>query len=404
MPRQVSYKKIFLLVVLVGITLLIMKYTTFGRVTISPFEAVLRDVFSPVQGLATQVGHRLRGLVSFPFDVVGMTGRNRQLEDRVATLEGRLKQMEEYRQENERLKELLDFRSNIGEAMGFELTGAAVIGRDPGNWFGFLSINKGSEDGIRGDMTVITPEGLVGRITSVSRNTAQVLLISDPRSGVGTLIQETRAPGMVNGVASAPGEVQMVHIPIGSVAKEGHIVITSGLGSLYPKGIPVGTITSVGREPSGLFNSAMIDPFVDFDRLEEVLVITRVRSPRTTVSLADIPSPWGYRKHYGGSPGTIRAGEVPGSNNLSNNNNQTLPEDNRPGTGTSGTGTANVPPVQREQPGVRNNAPNRSVPENQQQHSPGNDGASPGAREQLPGSPQNVPGGPPGGANTTAGT
>lgn len=393
MPRQVSFKKIFLLALLVGMTLVTIKYTAFGRVTVTPIEAALRDVFSPVQGLATQVGHRLRGLVSFPFDVVGMTSRNERLEARVEALEGRLRQMEEYRQENQRLKKLLDFKSNTGGAMGLELTSAAVIGRDPGNWFGFISINKGSVDGIARDMTVITPEGLVGRVTSVGRNTGEVLLITDPRSGVGTLVQETRAPGLVEGVASAPGEVRMVHVPIGTVVKDGHVVITSGLGSLYPKGIPVGIVTSVGREPSGLFNSAMVDPFVDFDRLEEVMVITGTRPPGNTVSLADIPSPWGYRKNYGGSPGTIRAGEVPGSDNLLNNRNQIPPEGGPPQAATPRGGASNVPPVRRQQPDRVNNAPNQTAPENTPPQTPGNSaGTAPNPGEQGVAPPAALPG------------
>ena len=311
MPRRATYKKAFYLAVLVVASLALVKYTAFGRLSVSPVEAALRDVLSPVQGLATQVGHRIKGLVSFPFDVVGMTRRNDELSERLKDVEGQLRQMEEYRQENERLKKLLNFNSTTARAMGLELKSAAVISRDPGNWFGMIRINKGSADGIRRNMTVLTPEGLVGRITSVSSATAEVLLITDPRSGVGTLIQENRTPGLVEGIATASGQVRMVHIPTGSKVTKGQTVVTSGLGSLYQKGIPVGTVVSMRRELTGLFNSATITPFVDFDRLEEVMIIVGAKSSETQISLASIPPPWGTAKPETNSPGTIHASDYP---------------------------------------------------------------------------------------------
>ncbi|WP_165792175.1 rod shape-determining protein MreC [Desulfocucumis palustris] len=309
MPRRIAYKRIFLLAVLVLLTLALVKYTAYGRLSVSPVEAALRDALSPVQGLATQVGHRLKGLVSFPFDVVGMTRRNHELSENLKKAEGQLRQLEEYRLENQRLQKLLDFHSNTAQAMGFELTNAAVISRDPGNWFGMLRINKGSDQGIQKNMTVLSPEGLVGRISSVSADTAEVLLITDPRSGVGALIQENRTPGLVEGVSPATGQIRMVHIPTGALVKKNQVVITAGMGSLYLKGIPVGTVSTVGRESSGLFKSATLVPFVDFDRLEEVMVITSSGAPGSKVSLADIPPPWGQAEKSGGSPGTVRAGE-----------------------------------------------------------------------------------------------
>lgn len=354
MPRRATYKKAFYLAVLVLASLALIKYTAFGKLSVSPVEAALRDVLSPVQGLATQVGHRIKGLVSFPFDVVGMTSRNHQLTERLKDVEGQLRQMEEYRQENERLKRLLNFNSSTAKAMGLELKSAAVIGRDPGNWFGMIRINKGSADGIRKDMTVLTPEGLVGRVTSASGSTAEVLLITDPRSGVGVLIQENRTPGLVEGIATASGQVRMVHIPTGSKVEKGQTVVTSGLGSLYQKGIPIGTVASVGRESTGLFKSAAVIPFVDFDRLEEVMVITTLRTPDPRISLADIAPPWGSARRYGGSPGTIRAGDLPVENANNGNESATRP---------LSAGNAQQRPVQ-QQPRAQDNSsqPGNVVP------------------------------------------
>ncbi|MFZ5642287.1 MAG: rod shape-determining protein MreC [Bacillota bacterium] len=289
-------KKIFILGVLIISTLVVMNYTEFGRVRVSPMESGIRDILAPVQGLTMSLGHRLRGLVSFPFMLINAAEENQLMKKRVAELEGTERQLNELKSENARLKKLLDFKNEVAPAVGFNVTGAAVIGRDPGNWFGMITINKGAGDGIKPNMTVINEQGLVGRVTSVSHKTSEVLLITDPRSGATSLLQENRAPGMVEGVASHPGQVRMVHIPVGAEISSGQVVVTSGFGSLFPKGIPIGSVREYGREPSGLFNSAVVDPFVDFNRIEEVMVITGVTTPMVALNLAELPFPWGEGK------------------------------------------------------------------------------------------------------------
>ena len=307
-------KKVILLGVLVIFMLTLMSYTKFGRVGVSPMESALKDLFAPVQGLAMNLGHRLRGLVSFPFTVVNAADENQLMKKKIAELEGRLRQYEEVRAENERLKKSLEFKTGVAPVMGYELTGAAVVGRDPGNWFGVISINKGTKDGLKLNQVVLNDLGLIGRITSVTGNTAEVLLITDPRSGVAALIQQGRTPGMVEGVASSPGRLKMVHIPIGAEVGRGQVVVTSGFGSLFPKGIPIGRILTTEREASGLFNSAMIEPYVDVNRLEEVMVIIGSRAPKDGNKVAVLPFPWGEGNAdlRGRSPASIRAGEQSG--------------------------------------------------------------------------------------------
>jgi rod shape-determining protein MreC len=291
--RRNNTRKIVLLGLLVILLLTLMNYTKFGRVGVSPLESAVRDLFAPLQGLTMNVGHRLRGLVSFPFTLVKAADENQLMKKKITDLEGSLRQYEELKSENERLKKLLDFKSGVAPAMGYELVTAAIIGRSPENWFGVVTINRGSGDGIRPNMVVLNSQGLIGRVTSVSSSTAEVLLITDPRSGVAAMIQDSRTPGMVEGVASSPGRVRMLHIPIGAEINHGQVVVTSGLGSLYPKGIPIGWILEADRESSGLFSSAVVSPYVDFNRLEEVMVITGTRAPLAPPKVAELPSPWG---------------------------------------------------------------------------------------------------------------
>ncbi|MHB8917808.1 MAG: rod shape-determining protein MreC [Desulfocucumaceae bacterium] len=307
MIRKKNTKRFILLGVLVVAMLTLMNYTKFDRAGVSPMESSLKDALSPVQGLAMSLGHRLRGLVSFPFTLVGAADENQLMKKKITELEGRLRQYDEVRAENDRLKKMLDFKAGVAQTLGYDLVGASVIGRDPGNWFGIITINKGARDGLKTNMAVLSEQGLVGRITSVSQNTAEVLLVTDSRSGVASLVQESRTPGIIEGIASSPGRVRMVHIPIGIEINKGQTVVTSGLGSLYPKGIPIGWILEADKEPSGLFSSAVIVPFVDFNRLEEVMVITGARSPQAAAKIAQLPYPWGEGKNdiRGRSPGVI---------------------------------------------------------------------------------------------------
>lgn len=267
--KKLIFMAVLLIVILVGL-----HYSAGNVDRLTPLESALRDALAPVQRLVMVAGREVSGFVSAPARLVKVSRRNQALEERVEELEGKLAQYGEIKEENARLQELLAFKTNLASQLTTEA--AAVIGRTPGNWFGSIIINKGAEDGIRRDMTVITPAGLVGRVMRVSGSTAEVLLITDPRSGVGCLVQETRAPGIVEGVAGGRGVLQMVHIPNDLAPDKGNRIVTSGFGSVFPKGIPVGTVTEVRRERSGLFKMALVKTAVDFNRLEEVLVIKSV--------------------------------------------------------------------------------------------------------------------------------
>jgi len=296
-------KQLVIIVLFILGLLVLMRYTDFNRVSVSPIESSFRDILSPVQELAMNIGHRFRRLVSLPFAAISTADENQLMKKRITELEGLLRQTEELKTENERLKKLLDFKTDLAPAIGFQLSGASVIGRDPNNWFGIITINKGSDDGIKPNMTVLNQQGLIGRITSVSSETAEVLLITDPRSGVSALVQQNRVPGMVEGVASYPGQVRMVHISLGSSVEKGEAVVTSGVGSIYPKGVPIGWIQEVGREPSGLFGSAEIIPYVDFNRLEEVMIVTGVSPVDNTQEggkTSALPYPWGSNVNVAG--------------------------------------------------------------------------------------------------------
>ncbi|MFA7294973.1 MAG: rod shape-determining protein MreC, partial [Candidatus Omnitrophota bacterium] len=153
----------------------------------------------------------------------------------------------------------------------YRLVSARVIARSPDSWSSSVTIDKGRYNGIRRGMAVINPNGLLGRVIESSEATSKVLLINDPSQGVSSIVQRSRQEGLVSG--SLGGNLIMRYLPIDAQITEGDIIITSELSQVYPKGLLVGKVISIGKEFSGLSRYAVVRPAVDLSSIEEVLVI-----------------------------------------------------------------------------------------------------------------------------------
>jgi rod shape-determining protein MreC len=259
-----------LALILAIILLLIAKNTGMERSNLTTVEVWLRDLLAPLESGATVVTRSAGSMGSFLTDYRGTIRERDKLKDEVARLKNEINLLTEAKLENVRLHQLLEMKETIKN--NWTTVSAKVIGRDRGNWHHSIIINKGTNDGFEKDMVVINQDGLVGRIIAVSHNSSEVLLIADKESSVGCLVQLSRTPGVVEGVG-AGGLLRMIHIPYDTVLKENQVVISSGLGGTYPQGLRVGYILEVKVEPNGLMKQALIKPFVNFDRLEEVLVL-----------------------------------------------------------------------------------------------------------------------------------
>ena len=142
-----------------------------------------------------------------------------------------------------------------------------------------IVIDRGTLNGIQNDMPVVTPQGLVGRVVEAGPNSSKVQLILDPRSSVGTIVQraESRVTGIVQGDMDNPTMPQMVNIPKNADVVEGDVIVTSGFGGIYPKGIIVGLVSSLKNDDGGLLKIGVLESAVDFQKLEDVMVITASR-------------------------------------------------------------------------------------------------------------------------------
>ena len=226
-------------------------------------------VLTPVQSLLVRVHRGALGFWANYLDWksvrrenAAIRGENEQL--RVQTL-----QAGETREENTRLRRLLVLRDRLPLAT----VAGEVIGREAGGWVRSLTVNRGRGDGIAQQTPVIMPEGLVGRVVQVHRGAAVIQLLNDPASTVGAVVQRTRTAGLVEGDAGGAVRFKFMARDGASVAP-GDLVVTSGLGTLFPKGLPVGRVVKIEDKGSALFHFAVLAPAVDFSRVEEVLLVT----------------------------------------------------------------------------------------------------------------------------------
>lgn len=218
---------------------------------------------------------RVGEVVASPFKAVGdwfagFAVSRRELEQlraQNAELRARLAELEEARQENERLRRIVAFV----EERRLSQLGARVIGRPTSSWEGSIVIDRGTADGVQPGMPVLAPQGLVGQIETVSRHASKVRLITDERSGVAAMIQRTRALGIVRG--SIDRVLTMEYVEKTKAPVVGDVVITSGLGGVYPKGLVIGDVIQVDARRADLYPRIVLRSRVPIDELEEVIVL-----------------------------------------------------------------------------------------------------------------------------------
>lgn len=195
----------------------------------------------------------------------GLRAENQELRERVARLE-------EYMQESERLQALVDAQ----EAYGFESLGARVIGRSSSEWERSITIDRGSDDGLKSGMPVMGQAGLVGMVVSTTSETAKVRLVQDAQSGASAMVRSGNIEGIVRG--SVEGVLYFEDMAADAMVNEGDVVITSGIGGSYFKGLVIGTVTKVERNASGSTMRAVVAQSGDGGLLQEVLVVLSMQS------------------------------------------------------------------------------------------------------------------------------
>ena len=273
-------KSIALLMLIIAGLLAMISITSEGRSRFTPAEDLLLTLFAPVQTVFSSAGQSLRSLYDTLASFHQLIAENERLRLELSEVQGQLIQLQELREQNYRFRRMLGFQ----ERSNFELLPAEVIARDPSQWFGAITINRGYLDGVTSEAPVITDRGLVGMVSAVSSSSSQVILITDPRLNVSALVLGSRDHGMVGIVESHdedPSVLKMSKLSTDISVRPGDVIISSGLGGIFPKGLVIGTVQEVVDDQNSLVKSAVIEPRVKFNRLEELFVVTG--------SVTDIP-------------------------------------------------------------------------------------------------------------------
>jgi rod shape-determining protein MreC len=222
----------------------------------------------PLQIASQETTNWIRGFRENYNTLAGFKAENERLRARIQALEAEKQRLLEAEATNLRLKQLLDFRNQLS---GKPIV-ASIIANSANSWFQSCVLNKGSANGIRRGMAVVTPVGVVGKVVSVTPRTAKVLLLTDPNSGIDVLVQRTRARGIVSG--SLENGTVLKYVKRSEDIQEGDRLITSGMDGVFPKGMLVGTVIKVRKQHLGLFQFVEVLPAVQSSRVEDVLVVS----------------------------------------------------------------------------------------------------------------------------------
>ena len=273
--RQSGRKIWALLFVLLALFCVIF-FAARGRFQATASTSTVGTILAPFEMASSFVGQQIQSISANLWEIATVHEQNKMLKNEVEQLRQQNTTAAEYAAENERLRELLSYKQGAHQ---FDLLAARVIGRDTALWTSMIVIDRGAKDGVRENMPVVTGKGLVGHVTEVDPVSSKVQLILDARSSVGTLVQraESRVTGILTGTMDNPYMPQMINIPRNADVEDGDAVVTSGFGGIYPKGIAVGRVASQHSDDSGLLKVAVIETAVDFQRLEDVAIITASR-------------------------------------------------------------------------------------------------------------------------------
>ncbi len=254
-------------IVLIGANIIILSassrsYSSYyepGRIAIS--------LIAPFQEAVTRSIRFVRGIWNHYFFLVTAEKENARFREALSQAIEENNQLKELKLSNIRLRDLLDFQKTIIK----RVIAAEVIGKDPSPWFKTIIVDKGKEDRVEKGMAVVIPDGVVGQVIDASSHYSKVLLIIAQNSSADALVQRTRARGIIQGETA--GRCTFKYVLRKHDVQVGDRVISSGLDEVFPKGLAIGQVLSVTKPDAGIFQDVTVTPYVDFEKLEEVLIV-----------------------------------------------------------------------------------------------------------------------------------
>ena len=270
-PARYRYLKYIAAIVLFFLMIVhLVAYNIRGKENLNFFEKSVLFAAFPVESIINSTTNKINKAWEGYINLIDLKKANESLLKENRDLKGQIIGWEEVKAENERLKKLLKF-SEESEA---KYVGARVISNGPSNIYHTLIMDKGSEDGIKRGMAVVTAEGVVGQVSYVKGRYCGMITLIDPNSAIDAIDQKTRARGILRGYRS--GKLIFKYLPFSEKIDVGDIVVSTGMDGVYPKGIGVGEVESVDNKKESLFQNVIVKPIVDFSRVEDVLINLKI--------------------------------------------------------------------------------------------------------------------------------
>ena len=275
-------RKVVVLGAVLAVCLLLLTVQT--RSHARPAVDLIALVTTPVQRALAGLHRAALGVWSTYRDWKSIRAENHHLREDNERLRVEALVVGETLDENERLRRLLALQTRLP----IRTLPGEIIAREWGGWVRSLIVNRGRTDDVQRLTAVISPDGLVGRVVDVRRGSAVVQVLSDPTSTVGAHTLRSRTPGVVEGEPRGTIRFKYMARDVAGLTV-GDLVVTSGQGGLFPRGIPIGRVRAIDDRGSALFHFAMLDPVVDFARVGEVLLVTGDRTRDLTTAFAAAP-------------------------------------------------------------------------------------------------------------------
>ena len=262
-----KYKTAIFIGTLLVIAVIMFSYNLKYGVDESFFRKIVIETVAPVQKVYSASVKSVSDAWLRYVLLVGIEEENKILIKKINELKAALILYQEGHLEAQRLRKLLDLRDDYN----YHFISARVIGREQAALSKTILINKGAAHGLKTGMPVIAPPGLIGRLVDVSWHASKVLLFIDENSNVDAIVQRTRTQGIISG--AGPRGLILKYISKTQDVKEGDVIISSGMGGVFPKGLLIGQVSHVDRQVASLFLKINVAPFVDFSKLEEILIL-----------------------------------------------------------------------------------------------------------------------------------
>ena len=272
MFKKTWIRNLLAVVALIVVFLSLAMNTVHPRENLTIVEKGLRIASSPFQYGFRAINESVNGFFAYFTEKEALQQENEALKQQLSQLNSELVQMDEISMENVRLRELLNYKEETRGQYNLQLAG--IIAENNTNLQHTITLDKGSNDGVRTGMTVMNHSGLIGRITAVMPDSSEVMLLPDRESAIGARVWSTReVVGVVEGDGSGSSNLKMIHLPHDADVYVGDSLVTSGLDGVFPGGIQIGEIISIEYSGNGLTKTATVKPYVSFNRLEEVFVL-----------------------------------------------------------------------------------------------------------------------------------